>query len=124
MSDVPAVGMVLLESQDVASSSVVVVKQHQRTAAEPDESASKGSHSATDVETNLARQGSNFGLPIALNLTILMGGAIGITEVSPSRLRQVWDGDVDVDVDSKSRVFYYMMLVEVAATLALHESSS
>ncbi len=33
------------------------------------------------ADTNLARQGSNFGLPIALQLTLLMKGAIGIAEV-------------------------------------------
>ena len=33
------------------------------------------------METNLARQGSNFGLPIALHLTVLMQGSIGLVEV-------------------------------------------
>ena len=36
---------------------------------------------ATAMETNLARQGSNFGLPIALHLAVLMKGGIGIVEV-------------------------------------------
>ena len=41
-----------------------------------------GSSTTTDAETNLARRGSNFGLPIALHITILMKGSIGIAEVS------------------------------------------
>jgi hypothetical protein len=45
---------------------------------------------ATDMETNLARQGSNFGLPIALQLAVLMKGGIGIVEASPhARSRSV-----------------------------------
>jgi hypothetical protein len=43
--------------------------------------------SATAMETNLARQGSNFGLPIALHLAVLMRGGIGIVEVGPRGLR-------------------------------------
>ena len=42
---------------------------------------SRASGTATQADTNLARQGSNFGLPIALNLTMLMEGGIGIVEV-------------------------------------------
>ncbi len=41
----------------------------------------RASGTATQADTNLARQGSNFGLPIALNLTMLMEGGIGIVEV-------------------------------------------
>ena len=36
---------------------------------------------ASDMDTRLARQGSKFGLPIALQLTLLMKGGIGIAEV-------------------------------------------
>ena len=36
-----------------------------------------------DMSTMLARQGSRFGLPIALQLSLLMKGGIGIVEVRP-----------------------------------------
>ena len=54
-----------------------VVQPQQRAG---DSKASKDLRSV-DVDTSLARQGSNFGLPIALNLAMLMGGGIGIIEV-------------------------------------------
>ncbi len=39
------------------------------------------------LDTQLARQGSNFGLPIALQLATLMGGAVGVHSVrEPARV--------------------------------------
>ncbi len=43
--------------------------------------ATAGPLSALALDTQLARQGSNCGLPIALNLVKLMGGSIGIKSV-------------------------------------------
>jgi hypothetical protein len=53
---------------------VLAVKDSRRKSAE-------NTMTATAMETNLARQGSNFGLPIALHLAVLMKGGIGIVEV-------------------------------------------
>ncbi len=38
-------------------------------------------YSSSDMSTHMARQGSNFGLPIALQLTLLMKGGIGLARV-------------------------------------------
>ena len=54
-----------------------------------DDDDTRGSDSTTQLDTNLARQGSNFGLPIALHLTILMHGGIGIIEVGLARLANI-----------------------------------
>jgi hypothetical protein len=51
--------------------------------------------SVDDMVTSLARQGSNFGLPIALQLALLMKGGIGLARVrlwSCLRRRECWQG--------------------------------
>ena len=45
--------------------------------------------SVHDADTHAARHGSNFGLPIALHLTKLMQGSIGITEVNVTIMMNV-----------------------------------
>ena len=91
-ADFPSIGNVLLEggSKIRPGAAPLVLKPYQRSSAgviatELDKSYESpiqhGPRSATDVDTSLARHGSNFGLPIALNLTLLMKGGIGIAEV-------------------------------------------
>ena len=88
--DFPAIGSVLLEggSKVRPGAAPFVVKPHQRAPSDvgkkgPIQGSSKAlpGRSLVDADTNLARHGSNFGLPIALNLTLLMKGGIGIAEV-------------------------------------------
>ncbi len=81
-SEFPSLGLVLVEGQQGVSRSSA--KAHSHAAAptsDGDHEGSSAGKSMRNIDTNLARQGSNFGLPIALNLTRLMQGGIGIVEV-------------------------------------------
>ena len=45
------------------------------------QSCSRGVSTTMPLDTELARRGSNFGLPIALQLTTLLGGSVGLVSV-------------------------------------------
>lgn len=46
-----------------------------------DRQCSRTPSTALPLDTELARRGSNFGLPIALQLTALLGGSVGLVSV-------------------------------------------
>ena len=115
MTDFPGIGSVLSEGSSKVQPATALLTATQRNGAgsssaalgKPSPSQSRSQTSA-DMDTRLARHGSNFGLPIALNLTRLMQGGIGIAEVRPSlselegRRKCLATVTCDGAVDSKS----------------------
>jgi hypothetical protein len=68
-----------------ASSTPVAVTGRPRTPATLTKGTSQALLPSAALDTELAKRGSNFGLPIALQLVRAMGGAIGIESVGGSQ---------------------------------------
>ncbi len=79
--EVPCIGVA---AQDSVTSNVhqwTTVFEYRATTPQARSSSNLTSAATDSMATNLAKHGSNFGLPIALHLVQLMGGSIGIVEV-------------------------------------------